>query len=149
MEKRLTRSRSNYMWGGVCGGLGAFFQIDPTIVRMFFVLLTVAGGAGVPIYLAMWLIVPREDRLDAVDTQTGDIGARARLMGEEIHEAATRPNPSMTIYAGIALVLVGVIFLLRSLGISWLSWLNEGLIWAIILILGGAFLLSQATKRRS
>jgi phage shock protein C len=148
MEKRLTRSRTNYMWGGVCGGLGAYFQIDATIVRLFFVLLAVAGGAGVPLYLVLWLVIPREDRLDAPEVKTGDLGARARLMGQEIQEVASRPTPAMTRYLGIALVMAGVIFLLRSLGFTWLSWLNEGVIWALILILGGAFLLLQAMKRR-
>lgn len=149
MEKRLTRSRTNYMWGGVCGGLASYFQIDPTIVRLFFVLLAIAGGAGLPIYLVMWLVVPREDRLNSPEVTTGDLGARARLMGQEIQEVAAHPNQAMTRYLGIGLVLVGLIFLLRSLGVTWLYWLNDGVIWAVILILGGAFLLSQAMKRRS
>jgi phage shock protein C len=46
------------MLGGVCGGLGEFFGIDPTLVRLFFVLLALLGGHGVLIYLILWLIVP-------------------------------------------------------------------------------------------
>jgi phage shock protein C len=48
------------MLGGVCGGLGDYFKIDPTIVRLIFVLLLLAGGPGLIIYLILWVVVPEE-----------------------------------------------------------------------------------------
>lgn len=48
------------MIAGVCGGLGEHFGIDPTIVRLGFVLFTLAGGSGLIVYILMWLIVPAE-----------------------------------------------------------------------------------------
>jgi phage shock protein C len=48
------------MISGVCGGLGEFFGIDPTLIRLLFVLLTIFGGSGVLVYLVMLLIVPEE-----------------------------------------------------------------------------------------
>jgi len=60
-EKRLYRSRSNRMFGGVCAGLGEFFGIDPTLVRLFFVLGTVFGmGSLFLVYILMLIVVPEE-----------------------------------------------------------------------------------------
>ena len=58
--RRLYRSRSDRLIGGVCGGLGRHFGIDPIIFRIAAVALVFAGGAGALIYLAMLLLVPEE-----------------------------------------------------------------------------------------
>lgn len=63
MARRLYRSRTEKMLGGVCGGLGELLDIDPTIVRLVFVLLALWGGSGVLIYLVLWLIAPYKDEL--------------------------------------------------------------------------------------
>ncbi|NLE11089.1 MAG: PspC domain-containing protein, partial [Actinobacteria bacterium] len=60
MRKRLYRSRSDKMIGGVCGGLGEYFDVDPTIIRVLWVAVTLFGGAGVIAYLILWVIVPQE-----------------------------------------------------------------------------------------
>lgn len=60
MAKRLTRSREK-MVAGVCGGLANYFDIDPTIVRILFVVIAFAGGASLLAYLIMWVIVPLEN----------------------------------------------------------------------------------------
>ena len=59
--KKLYRSRSNRMILGVCGGLGEFFGIDPSLMRLLFVIGTLFGfGSFIFIYLAMFIIVPEE-----------------------------------------------------------------------------------------
>ena len=60
--KKLYRSRENRMLGGVCGGLGEYFDIDPTLVRLLFVFGAFLGipGALALIYLVMLIIVPQE-----------------------------------------------------------------------------------------
>ena len=58
MEKRLTRSTTDRMVAGVAGGLAEYLSIDPTLVRLIFVLLALAGGPGLIIYLVLWLIMP-------------------------------------------------------------------------------------------
>lgn len=61
--RRLYRPQSNRMLGGVCAGLGNYFNIDPTIVRLIFVLLVLPGGApGVLPYLILWVVMPDESR---------------------------------------------------------------------------------------
>jgi phage shock protein C len=66
MEKRLYRSESNRMLGGVCGGLGEYFSIDPTIVRLLFA-VTFLFGFGSPglLYLLLWIVMPNESRLQS------------------------------------------------------------------------------------
>jgi phage shock protein C len=58
--RKLYRSRSNRVLAGVCGGLAEYFSVDVTLVRVAFVVLTVLGGAGPLIYLAMWIVVPSQ-----------------------------------------------------------------------------------------
>jgi phage shock protein C len=58
--KRLLRSKNEKMIAGVCGGLASYFGIDPTIVRLIFILLLFAPPSGVLIYLILWLIMPLE-----------------------------------------------------------------------------------------
>jgi len=59
--KQLTRSATNRMIAGVCGGMGAYSNIDPTVIRLAAVLLLFLTGPGIVIaYLIMALIVPEE-----------------------------------------------------------------------------------------
>ena len=60
MEKKLYRSRADYMIGGVCGGLGEYLGIDSTVVRVIMALATFVGGMSLLVYLLMWLIIPEE-----------------------------------------------------------------------------------------
>ena len=65
--RKLYRSRENRMLGGVCGGLGEYFDIDPTLVRVLFVFGAFLGipGALLLIYLVMLILVPQESELTA------------------------------------------------------------------------------------
>jgi len=58
--KRLTRSRTERWLGGVCGGIGNYFNLDPTIIRVVFVLAALILGGGLLIYIILWLIIPQE-----------------------------------------------------------------------------------------
>jgi phage shock protein C len=60
--KKLYRSRENRIIGGVCGGLGEYFDIDPTLVRVLFILGAFLGvpGALLLIYLVMLIMVPQD-----------------------------------------------------------------------------------------
>ena len=66
--KRLYRSNENRMIGGVCGGLGEYFDIDPTLVRVAFVFGAFLGvpGALVLIYLVMLILVPQDALSEAI-----------------------------------------------------------------------------------
>ena len=58
--RRLYRSRTQRMIGGVCGGLGEYFDIDPTIVRLLFVVTALAGGPGLLAHIIMLIVVPSQ-----------------------------------------------------------------------------------------
>jgi phage shock protein PspC (stress-responsive transcriptional regulator) len=59
MHKKLYRSAREKMLGGVAGGLAEYFDVDPTIVRLVFVLSIFVGGAGIIAYIIMWIVVPQ------------------------------------------------------------------------------------------
>lgn len=61
-NKRLMRSRSDRMLAGVCGGLADYFNIDPVLIRLAFVLFEVftAGAGGLLLYVILWAIMPEE-----------------------------------------------------------------------------------------
>jgi phage shock protein C len=67
--RKLYRSQIDRKLAGVCGGLGEYFNVDVTLVRILFVVLAVCGGAGLVLYLAMWILIP--DRSKA-QPPTGD-----------------------------------------------------------------------------
>lgn len=60
VDKKLTRSRENRMLGGVCGGLGEYLGIDPTIIRLIWAVSAVFWGAGIVLYILAWIIIPEE-----------------------------------------------------------------------------------------
>lgn len=61
--KKLYLSDTNRKLGGVCGGLGEYFEVDPTVVRIIFILVALLSlGLGLIAYLAMWLVIPRKPK---------------------------------------------------------------------------------------
>ena len=56
--KKLYRSRKERVIAGVCGGLGEYFNLDPTWIRLIFILMFFLGGCTLLLYVIMWLIVP-------------------------------------------------------------------------------------------
>jgi len=62
MERKLYLSDTNKKIGGVCGGVGEYFDIDPTIVRLLWFLSIFLSGLGLLAYLISWIIMPRRGR---------------------------------------------------------------------------------------
>lgn len=60
--KKLKRSRKSRMIAGVCGGLAEYFEMDPTMVRILYVLVSVLSAAfpGILVYIVLWIIMPEE-----------------------------------------------------------------------------------------
>jgi phage shock protein PspC (stress-responsive transcriptional regulator) len=97
--KRLYRSSDQKMFLGVCGGLAEYFDMDPTIVRLLFVLGALLGGVGVVLYVVLALIMPAEDMLDThpreaarstVDEATAEVQRLADQAAAEIRRAFKR-----------------------------------------------------------
>jgi phage shock protein PspC (stress-responsive transcriptional regulator) len=63
--KRLYRSRKERIIGGVCGGLGIYFNIDPVFTRLIWAVLFFFGGIGLLAYIIAWIIVPEEPTISS------------------------------------------------------------------------------------
>lgn len=57
-RKHLYRSKTNRIFAGLCGGLGEYLNVDPMVIRLLWLLLTLVGGSGILVYLVGWLIIP-------------------------------------------------------------------------------------------
>ena len=64
--RRLVRSRTNKWFAGVAGGMADYFRVDATLIRLAFVGLTILCGAGIPLYLLAWIIMPREGEAQSI-----------------------------------------------------------------------------------
>jgi len=64
--RRLTRSRGDRWLGGVSGGLGEYFDLNPLVYRIAFAALALAGGTGILLYVAAWLVIPDEGAEDSI-----------------------------------------------------------------------------------
>ena len=83
MERKLYRSRKNQMIAGVCGGLGEYVQIDPTLIRVLFALLALIGvGSGVVLYIVLLFIMPQEPEAGA----EVELPASALVQGDPVVE---------------------------------------------------------------
>ena len=60
MTKRLYKSRNDKMLGGVCGGIAEYFDIDPTLVRLGWVLFCALGGSGILAYIVAAIVIPEQ-----------------------------------------------------------------------------------------
>lgn len=130
--KRLMRSQNDRMLGGVCGGLAQYLELDPTLVRIAFVLFTLAGGAGALIYLILLIVMP----LDTTAGNVVDYGS----MDDNERERRT------SLLVGGGLILVGLFYLLGR--IPGLAWLSFGNLWPLLLIVVGVSMIASFMSKQ-
>lgn len=111
--RRLTRPREDRWLGGVSAGLGAYFDLSPTIYRIAFVALALAGGTGVLLYIAAWLVIPEEGAADSI--------AAAELRKH-------RDQPRRVV--GFAVLAFAAIFTLSEAHV----WPSPGNVWLVFVI---------------
>ena len=109
-----SRSRTDRVIAGVCGGIGARLGIDATIVRIAFVALALAW-VGVPLYLLGWILLPQ---------------AGASVAAVESSDAAVPGRATARRAAGMAFIVLGTVLLVRHLGIA----LPDTVIWPALLV---------------
>ena len=122
--RKLKRSSTDRVLGGVCGGLGAYLGVDPIIVRVVAVVLAFFGGAGVLFYLAAWLLVPSDDPT-----------------------AGSPPGRAATI-AGVVVLVIGLGTLLPFRG-HWGWGAGWGLVWLVAIGLVGLVVWRLASGERA
>jgi phage shock protein C len=71
-KKKLMRSRDERMIAGVCGGIAEYFEIDPTVIRLAFILGTLLGGPGLIAYIVCLILMPLEPEAQFASTQLTD-----------------------------------------------------------------------------
>ena len=59
-QKRLHLSKTDRKIAGVCGGLGEYFDVDPVLFRVIFIVLAFVGGLGILLYIVLWLVMPQD-----------------------------------------------------------------------------------------
>ncbi len=126
MEGRLCRSRRERVFAGVAGGLGHYLGLDPVIVRLFFVALALVTRGALLLYIVLWIALP-EAPADAMDYTS------ARL----------DPSKRSLLFGG-TLIALGLVLLLRELGILW--WLDPQRLWPLLLIAAGIALLVDRAR---
>lgn len=77
LKKQLYKSNQNKVIDGVCGGIGEYFDIDPTLVRLAFVLLCIFAGGGLLVYIVALIIIPRAPEGYDPKTASADTSASA------------------------------------------------------------------------
>jgi signal transduction histidine kinase len=122
--RRFSRSSTDKVLGGVCGGLAAGLGIDALIVRGAFIVLTLAGGTGVLAYVVLWLVLPQHDTSQSM-------AQRMKLDRQDTLQIAS-----------VGMVVLGGLLLLRSTtGI----WFSDAIVWPVLLgTMGAALIWRQA-----
>jgi phage shock protein C len=131
-SQRLYRLPSKAMIGGVCAGLAEYFKIDPSIIRVIFVLGTFAKGIFLLLYLLLWVALPTSSDVSTFSVSSTD----STLTPSNIME--TRKQNS-NFLGGIILVVVGFIFLFDEFDLFW--WFRFDKLWPIIPIIIGLYIL--------
>ncbi|SKC43034.1 PspC domain-containing protein [Maledivibacter halophilus] len=141
MSKKLFRSPNDKILAGVCGGIADYFAIDPTLVRIVWVIFTLMGGAGIIAYIICAVIFPEGSGND-----TGLIGDEyvvgAKNYEDKYNNYDDEGHDKNKILIGSILVVLGVLFLIRR----YVYWFDLGKLWPVVLIGLGVFIIYKGKE---
>jgi len=156
-NKRLYRSAKSKVFGGVAGGIAEYFDIDPIIIRLLFVIIAFAGGGGVIVYLILWIALP----LEPITPFTMNMGSGEPFNPGNSGEQSTTDFSTGTsnpfevpvksenrngLIGGIVLISLGVIFLANR----FIPNIDFGDLWPLVLVvLGGVLIATSLAERKS
>jgi phage shock protein C len=142
VNRRLYRSRTDTVIGGVAAGLATYLNTDPALVRVGWVVLAlVTNGVGLLAYLVCWVAIPEEPKATAEPV----IGADGEPVPVAEPVPAERREGRAGVVVGVGLVLLGAWFLVRE----YLPPIDWGLLWPVVLIGIGALILVTSARRRT
>jgi phage shock protein PspC (stress-responsive transcriptional regulator) len=118
-RKHLGRSKNDKMIGGVCGGLASYFNVDPIIIRIALILITLAWGAGLIVYLLLWALLPENDDEPK--------NLRRRLYRNPKQKVVGGVCSGIAAYANIDPVIPRVIFVAPLLGLIFFGILDNNI----------------------
>ena len=150
-RKVLMRSEENKILGGVCGGIAVYFDVDPVLIRLGWVFLTLAGGGGVLVYLIAWIIIPSRAKL--MPEENGEM-PEAEDMTENMRKVMQEGRPSQGILSsgrhsaaiGMLILILGIALLLNNL--DFWSVFGEFRWWPGLLILAGLILIFKDRRQQ-
>lgn len=142
-SRRLYRDPENSVFGGVCGGLGAYFSIDPLIFRILFLVFFFAGGASILVYLILWIVLPKAEtaaqklEMHGEPVNVSNIEKKVReeyeATKENVKKAANSETAKKTkkaagnffseigkilvLFIKVILILIGTAFVISGIGI--------------------------------
>jgi len=153
MAKKLYRSTTDKMLGGIAGGLAEYFDIDSTLIRVLFILTVFLGGGGIIAYIILWVIVPERAFVvtpGPAPTDSGDLNDAKDKAGSETgssnnyftayQKVFDEQKKNRAMWGGIILILLGGLFLLDN----FIPRFDFGDFWPLILIGVGAGILIKA-----
>jgi phage shock protein C len=151
VNRRLYRSRSDSMIGGVAAGLADYLNSDPALVRIVWaILVVVTGGAALVVYIVAWIVVPEEPVGPAepiaptTDPVTGEVVIPAGEPATAATSTYSGTGGQAGVVIGIGLVVIGLWLLLRD----YLPEIDWSLIWPLVLVGIGALILVTSMRRR-
>lgn len=147
--KRFYRSTTDKKIAGVAAGLAEYFMIDPMLIRLLFVVVALAGGGGVLIYIILWIVTPEKPR-DPFQTAQKPFEEQPPVndvnQNPTMEENASKPAPRRrgNLIGALVLITLGVLFLMDE----FIPHLDFGDLWPILLIVIGIGLLVNSIGRR-
>ena len=150
MARRLVRKTGDAVLGGVAAGFGEYLDVDPVLIRLMFILLCIAGGSGMLLYLVCWLIMPRDDErfegaVDPPPPPADRFVDEMRQVGERVAGEVRRHAEESgrgRFLAGAVLIGIGLLFLIDRFSSVW--WLDFWRLWPLLLIAAGVALLLRS-----
>lgn len=141
-QKRLFRSRTDRILGGVCGGLAHYFGMDPTLMRVIFVAVALGGGFGVALYSILWIVIPEEPVAAASERPSSSSEKSKDGTQQMVQNVAGGTTGRRTLF-GLVIVFLGLALLTHQfLPMHWFRW---DLLWPVLVIaLGLALLLKRS-----
>jgi phage shock protein PspC (stress-responsive transcriptional regulator) len=116
-NKRLFRDTDNALVGGVASGIAAYFGLDPVLVRIAFIIMTLIGASGIAIYIVLWLVVPEAVTASEKLQMKGEAVTLDAL--KETVNKADLPGAARRVNSGLATFINGVFrFFVKLLGIA-------------------------------
>ena len=125
-HRRLTRRSDDRVLAGVASGLGDYFNVDPAIFRLVFVILTFFGGSGLMLYVLGWLMLPERSSGSSV--------------GEDL---VRRAGGGRSVIVWVVVAIVAVVVIENT------SFLDHGFLWAVLLIGAGVLFFRQDDTARA
>lgn len=145
-QSKLYRDTRNRVIGGVASGLGRYFNIDPLLVRILFVLLAIFGGGGLIIYILLWIFVPDDHNSTIYSNAEGPGPAETSDMGSPYEDRPGVDPGKGSLLAGLILITIGGIFLVDR----FIPHIYFDDLWPIILVIGGvALIFNHFRKEKS